>query len=315
MIPYRRFSPPALLLLLTGCSLATPKWSASVADKTKTLTLPGELHEKIAYVDLPAPVDAPTLVFLHGLGQSKACWQFIVPAFQDRYRLVLVDLLGAGDSTKLERDYAPAAQATEVDALIRELDVGKYALIGFSYGGAVALHVARERFADGGSTPSGLFLIGPAALDFPPPERFSWTRNPLIRCMLIWLGNPDEIAKTMLRGSFYRDERITPDLLAEYAFEHRTPEARAATLAMSARLFDEVEARRGKEADFAAIRCPTWIIRGDHDTVVPADVGLRLTLLMPQTKLFEVVDCGHSPAEERPEETIGLLRKFLGDAK
>lgn len=301
----------AILLSCLGCAGPTPAWRVQMASEVRRVTISGEPEQQIAYIDRAGPPEAPTLVFLHGLGQSKACWRHVAPDFEGRFRVLLVDLLGAGDSTTPAKSYAPADQASAVDELLRAASVTKPVLIGFSYGGAVALRLARARFGSHDSPPIGLFLIGPAALDFPPPPRFSWLREPLVRCMLIWLGSPTDIAQTLLRGSFHRDERIAPELVEEYASAHSTAEARAATAAMAIGLFDELNALRDRETEFGAIDCPVWLIRGDHDSVVPADVPLRLSLALPRAAMYEVVDCGHSPAEERPAQTIHLLSKFL----
>jgi len=37
-------------------------------------------------------------VFLHGLGSDQSCWRLLAPAFEDRYKVVLLDLVGAGQS-------------------------------------------------------------------------------------------------------------------------------------------------------------------------------------------------------------------------
>ena len=39
-----------------------------------------------------------TIVFAHGYGCDQAMWRFVVPAFSDRYRVVLFDYVGAGKS-------------------------------------------------------------------------------------------------------------------------------------------------------------------------------------------------------------------------
>lgn len=36
------------------------------------------------------------IVFLHGLGGDQRNWHYLTPAFEDRYQVVLLDLIGAG---------------------------------------------------------------------------------------------------------------------------------------------------------------------------------------------------------------------------
>ena len=43
-------------------------------------------------------VGSRALVFVHGFGCGQHMWQLVAPAFEDRYRVVLLDLVGAGQS-------------------------------------------------------------------------------------------------------------------------------------------------------------------------------------------------------------------------
>jgi sigma-B regulation protein RsbQ len=49
-------------------------------------------------VTISGNVDGPVLVFAHGFGCSKAAWNLVAPSFEDAYRVVLFDHVGAGGS-------------------------------------------------------------------------------------------------------------------------------------------------------------------------------------------------------------------------
>lgn len=49
-------------------------------------------------VHLRGPSDAQPMVFAHGFGCDQHMWRHLVPHFEDRYRVVLFDHVGAGDS-------------------------------------------------------------------------------------------------------------------------------------------------------------------------------------------------------------------------
>jgi pimeloyl-ACP methyl ester carboxylesterase len=85
----------------------------------------------------------PTLVLIHGLGQDRATWNRLAPRLEGRFRLLLVDLPGHGQS--------PAIPAVSVDAVAEVLDrtlkerkVKQAILVGQSYGGLVALQEAAK---------------------------------------------------------------------------------------------------------------------------------------------------------------------------
>src|ERR1051326_1279433 len=64
----------------------------------------------------------PLLIMIHGWLSYRGVWRTTVPALQDRFYCVAVDLLGFGDNDKpVEADYSIAAQAQRIVALADEL--------------------------------------------------------------------------------------------------------------------------------------------------------------------------------------------------
>src|SRR5260370_18294875 len=72
-----------------------------------------EAEDKIIDVDgvaihclVAGPLNAPHIVFVHGLGGSLATWSLNMPAFADPFRICPLDLVRAGDSAKPLTDYS-----------------------------------------------------------------------------------------------------------------------------------------------------------------------------------------------------------------
>ncbi|KAL0743970.1 hypothetical protein Bca4012_085483 [Brassica carinata] len=64
---------------------------------------------------------------------------------------------------------------------------------------------------------------------------------------------------------------------------------------------------------FQEIKCPVLIVTGDTDRIVPAWNAERLSRAIPGS-VFEVIKkCGHLPQEEKPDEFISVVAKFLGN--
>jgi len=85
----------------------------------------------------------PLLIMVHGWLSHRGVWRTTVPALQERFYCVAVDLLGFGDNEKPDDgDYRIAAQAQRIVALADELGFQKFNLLGHSMGGQIAVHVA-----------------------------------------------------------------------------------------------------------------------------------------------------------------------------
>jgi abhydrolase domain-containing protein 6 len=97
-----------------------------------------------------APADAPIVVMLHGFTGSKDNWYPLAERLRGKYRLLIPDLPGWGDSERqADADYGYAAQAARVDAFIRALSPGRpVVLLGHSMGGGIAALVAARYPAD-----------------------------------------------------------------------------------------------------------------------------------------------------------------------
>lgn len=255
-------------------------------------------------------------MFLHGLGASKATWQFILPAFEERYRVVMVDLLGhGGSSAPPGREYAPSAQARLLRDLVQERDLRNLVLIGWSYGGATALELSMWLERESPSRLRGLVLIDAPAFPFPPPPEMVELRNPLARWFVICFGGTPLTAELMLRGSFADARRIPPELVGEYARPLSSAATRRAVMMAADQLFEDLDARAAHGECYGAITCPSLVLWGDKDTIVPLELGRRIARILPRGRLEVISDCGHSPAEEQPGPTARLIERWLADIR
>jgi haloalkane dehalogenase len=101
---------------------------------------------KMAFID---EGDGDTFLFLHGNPTSSFLWRNIAPHVEDIGRIVIPDLIGMGDSDKLEGvdnpDYKYHGQYSYLTALMDELDLGdNIHLIIHDWGSAMGFQFARE---------------------------------------------------------------------------------------------------------------------------------------------------------------------------
>lgn len=78
------------------------------------------------------------LVLVHGVGMQLAAWQPQIDAFQERYRVIALDLPGHGRTAPLEGQPALADYVDWLRAVLQALDVGPVNLVGHSLGALIA---------------------------------------------------------------------------------------------------------------------------------------------------------------------------------
>ncbi|WP_277061345.1 alpha/beta fold hydrolase [Rivihabitans pingtungensis] len=97
------------------------------------------------YYELSGPADADTLVLLNGLTMNTAAWGWHTPLYAGQFQVLTLDLRGQGQSSKPEADAYPLAQqADDVASLLDALGIARAHVLGLSYGGMVAQHLARQ---------------------------------------------------------------------------------------------------------------------------------------------------------------------------
>jgi pimeloyl-ACP methyl ester carboxylesterase len=86
------------------------------------------------------------IVLVHGWGLSHDMWKRHVPYLKERgYKVVVLDLRGFGNSTKPVAGYSYDTWANDLEKVITKLDLQGVTLVGYSIGGAIAMHYASTR--------------------------------------------------------------------------------------------------------------------------------------------------------------------------
>lgn len=84
----------------------------------------------------------PALIFVHGWGNNRSVWDAQVVHFSRKYEVVNVDLPGFGESGNNRDSFTIASYGDDIASVIRELDIERAVLIGFSMGGPVVIEAA-----------------------------------------------------------------------------------------------------------------------------------------------------------------------------
>ena len=246
------------------------------------------------------------MIFAHGYGCDQNMWRFITPAFEDRYKIVLFDHVGHGQSDAAAFDPAAYASlngyADDVLAICRELDLTDAVFVGHSVSAMIGVLAAikePERFYR-------LVLIGPSPryiddgdyvggfkqedieglLDFLDSNHLGWssTMAPVI------MGNPDRPALgEELTNSFCRTD---PDIAKHFA---------------------RVTFLSDNRADLPGLKTKALILQCSQDAIAPEAVGRYMHRNLPGSAFVQLRATGHCPNLSAPEETIAAMEAFLSD--
>ncbi|HEY0321275.1 MAG TPA: alpha/beta fold hydrolase [Pyrinomonadaceae bacterium] len=278
----------SLLVFLASASAQTPQ----PARAEKEVRIYGQ---KIRYVEAGS---GPTVILLHGLGGNSANWILNINQLAAKYRVIVPDQVGFGQSDKPLINYRVGTYVDFLDRLYSELKIERATLVGNSMGGWIAAlytiaHPERvER----------LVLVDAAG--FAPPKDFDVKQlsglNPSTR-----EGMRELASRVIYNKQIYATDEAIDLMLAQRM---------AAGDGYTIQSLIESIARREDMLDgrLSAIRKPTLLIWGKQDGLTPlAEFGERFKREIAGAELIVFDQCGHVPQVEKAAEFNAALLKFL----
>ena len=270
----------------------------------------------------------PTLLLLHGFPQSHVMWHRVVRVLQARFFLVLPDLRGYGDSSKVpglpdHSNYSKRNMAQDALAVMDALGRDRFLLCGHDRGGRVAHRLA----VDHPGRVDKLCLIDIA----PTLDMYNATNMAFATAYYHWfhLIQPSPLPETMIGGNpvAYLHAKlggwgssglsyIEPEALIEYERCFCTPEAiHAACEDYRASAGIDLVHDRESRARGDKIACDTLVLWGERGVVQKLFDPLALW----QAQCTGIVSghampAGHFIPEELPLETAHALVQFFSSS-
>jgi 3-oxoadipate enol-lactonase len=242
--------------------------------------------------------DGPPLVLLHPFPAHHALWLPAAQSLTSRYRIILPDLRGHGES---EIGDGPATMEKHAADLARVLDdagVGRAIFLGVSIGGYILFEFWRRY--RGRVAALGLCCTRPQA----DADDVRNTR----------LKNAELVLE---RGTEWFVDLMIPKLLGKTTQETRpdlVAEARRMMLKMSPQDIAQVQqgmaARPDSIATLKTITVPTLVVMGEEDTSVPTSDGELMRQHIPNSRLAVIPKAGHFAVWEQSEAVGKLVRQF-----
>jgi pimeloyl-ACP methyl ester carboxylesterase len=242
--------------------------------------------------------DGEPLLLLHGVPGSSQAWQKVGIKIASRFRVIIPDLMGFGESDLPGYEVDLEAHAHAVRGLLNYLQINTLYLGGHSFGGAVAVTLMRlyPEVNVRGLILAATNLFTDTQIPFP----MRMARWPLFNRLFAWgmtgnrlglrwlyetaIENKEEahwrdFRRHLTNSSVKLTRRILPHTLTDY------PTAYASI-----------------EAALPEIDCPTLLLYGDEDPFFTTYVGERARATLPDALLKVYAYTGHFVPEERPIE-------------
>lgn len=249
------------------------------------------------------------ILMIHGLAGSHRNFGKISARLNNDYRCIRVDLPGFGLSDLPEvqdKDYRK--MYTEFfNFFLDTMHLDSFYLMGNSMGGWMAWELAVRN----PEKVKKLVLLSSAGYDMEKVARKlskGMSASSELAEKLMSRGIPYSITKQNVEKCFAEVSRINKDEVdVASAFTNR-----------EGNFYTVLELlRHRKDADttlIKTIQCPTLIVYGKHDNIIPYEHAYRFHRDIPRNKLIIYEDCGHIPMVEKAEQFEKDFRDFVNDS-
>jgi sigma-B regulation protein RsbQ len=244
------------------------------------------------------------MLFAHGFGCDQNMWRFVTPAFEDDYRIVLFDHVGAGKSDLAAYDRAKYATldgyAADVLDICRELELHDVVFVGHSVSAMIGILAAIEEPARFGA----LVLVGPSPRYVDDGDYVGGFTREDIEGLLEaldsnFLGWSAQFAPIIM-GSEQPTE-LQEELTNSFC--RTDPEI--------ARHFARVTFLSDNRDDLDRVATPALVLQCADDVIAPRAVGEYVYEHLGDSSLVLLEATGHCPNLSAPEETVAAIKAFL----
>ncbi|XP_008802457.1 4,5:9,10-diseco-3-hydroxy-5,9,17-trioxoandrosta-1(10),2-diene-4-oate hydrolase [Phoenix dactylifera] len=248
----------------------------------------------------------PLLVLIHGFGPSATWqWRHQVRPLSRHFDLVIPDLLFFGGSTTRSPHRSEAFQAASLARLLDALRLSKISVVGTSYGGFVAYHLAR---ALGLERVERVVIASSDVLKSAGDDKGLAERAGVENVQDLMLPRTAANLRALIGLAVHRPPRFMPEFvlrdvvrnLYNQNVEEKKELMRAVTL--------------GNRDEFQLTPLPqdVLIIWGEYDRIFPLEKAYEIKKRLGEKARLEIMkDTAHVPQGEDPEKFNEILLNFL----
>jgi 3-oxoadipate enol-lactonase len=253
------------------------------------------------YVEVYGDESLEPLIMLNGIMMSTGSWYPFLDALIPYKRVILIDMLDQGQSSKLhQQTYDLSIQVEAIKAVVDALNLSNISLFGISYGGEVAMtyaiaypHTLKKLllFNTTAKTSEWLKEIGEswnkATHD---PFAYYATTIPTIYSPEFYQNNQTwmETRKDKLLQIFSNQDFIQAMIRLTNSAENHD-------------VLDQLH----------KIKVPTLIVGSEHDTITPFTEQEKLSKEIKGSALIKILNSGHASMYEQPVIFMTVILGFL----
>ena len=247
------------------------------------------------------------MLFAHGFGCDQNMWRYVTPAFQNDYKLILFDYVGAGHSDaaayNAERYSSLQGYAQDILEICEELQLKKVIFVGHSVSAMIGLLAAIEqpKFFE------RLVMIGPSPSYINDDNyKGGFERRDI-----------EGLLETMEKNYIGWANFLAPNIMANPERPELGEELKdsfCSTDPVIARQFAEATFFSDNRNDLKKNPVPALVLQCSEDIIAPVEVGEYLSTHLPKSTLRIMKATGHCPHMSNPEETISLIKEYLSTA-
>ena len=256
------------------------------------------------------------LLLMHGGPGADLYTMLSLKPCADQFTLVFYDHRCNGRSHGAEVTTMTMENLTaDADALRQALGFEKWAVLGHSFGGYVALEYAL-RYPQ---SLSHLLLV-----DTGGDHRWAQENAPKVLAQRGFSPEIVELSRRLLNGQIEPDEMLSSLMklgkayspyLSLWQLPHLLINGLRTKLQPEALIYAATHFLKGWSVmdRLSEIKVPTLLIAGRQDFIYPPEHQEELAAAIPNTRLVIIERAGHNPHDEQTAEVIGAIRRFLVD--
>ena len=292
----------------------------TAADLKSKIAVTQTLHKTVIIDEVEifyreaGPLDAPTILLLHGFPTSSHMFRNLIPALADRYHVLAPDYPGFGNSAQPEMgefSYTFDNLAKVMERFTEELGIKKYSLYLMDYGAPIGFRLAEKHpeqidsliVQNGNAYVEGL-------REFWDPIRVYWKDRSAVNAEpLAGFISPDGVKWQYTHG-VRNVETISPDNW-NTDLRHLTRKGNSAIqLALFYDYQNNVPHYPQWQAYFRKHQPPTLIVWGKNDHIFPAEGAYPYKKDLENLE-FHLLDTGHFALEEDGQLIAATIRSFM----
>ena len=245
-----------------------------------------------------------TVIFAHGYGCDQIMWRFIVPEFEQDYRIVLFDHVGAGKSdlsSYTRQKYGTLnGYAEDVLEIIDATDSAPVIFVGHSVSSMIGLLAAIKK-------PQAfvrLVMVAPSPCHINDGDYIGGFNRTDIDGLLQTL-EANHLGWSKAMAPLIMKNEDNPELASELA------ESFCRTDPDIAKHFARVTFLSDNRSDLPLLKVPSLVLQCSDDSIAPDAVGEYLQRMLIGSSFVKMNAVGHCPHLSAPVETVAAIKDYL----